>query len=1323
MNSRASNLNTKRAIALVITLLMLSVITFLAVAFLVMTRRDTSAKLATLDVSTAQAMSEAALARAQAEIIARMTAQTDVLAYDFMVSSNYISPGGYTNMGKGVVDTNDVNYDYTIGGNGVTAFGLTPSTDRDWAQNIANLFFDPRPPVFVLTNTDPTRPASDFRYYVDLNRNGAFEGSSFRTVGKLESNPDSLAVLPNTSGQQGEPEWIGVLQDPTHPHSRDNQFVGRYAYMVLPIGKTLDLNFIHNDAKRWGYSWNGGANDAFSRDQGVGSWELNLAGYLWALNTNTYGGFRTFQPYNYPVLQGAARSVLGNIGDSFFDAERFLAFRYGPNRGIQNSLGSYFFDFQIFSTNGIDDYGSVPSLDVSFPYDYDANTDPDNPKSQLVKYRTDPWPGSFTENMFYDMQDVFDTNRTGTSFPIRLGTAGGLTNTLYDRYTYQRMLASIGTGSAPEYGVFVYTNEIVTNRGRMPTWLKTKMNLNYDNSAQIAQGPYTPMPTNLVLWTNAVEFFTNAADLLLRTQDFAVSNTFPTQVVEYHHFGINSMHPYYPIYSETNSSYRYTAQLHRMLQVAANLYDATANGNQIQFRRGSTNVAFYPSVFRPIFLASNGCLYIVGYSNVFPGQADQQLAQRWHYMTDANLGSGNPINRNDNVYGVPWVIGAVKGLPSFNAMSIDTCLGVTRRLNFTRPSVSSPPNQTNQSYELSFSNHFGLMAWNSYHSIFDRPVEIKATNYMSVLLTNNYSAGMALVTNYGTNILLNAWRGWNNRPSDPGSMLTPLAADTVLLPQRKYIDTGGPPGFYVDGVGPLFDTNRSTYHNWYIIMTNTMLYVLQDLETRAVLDFVNLGPAVMQTNFLQDITNKADEGGLPPVVKGTSGNPSWFTVWNRGSANDSPSSPLSTGAQQQILVGEGSPTVSDWAPTQTAAFANFMKGSTDNTNLSMSDPFQPSVFLVDRFAWEADDPLVHYTSEDLRATHYPLPPPDPTKFVTESLTTYAGDGLGSINPTYMPWPGTTNKTLREMTGVKGNVVLNDPQITQSDDWQFPTNKLPNVGWIGRVHRGTAWQTIYLKADPAHGTGNDGANLNAWLERSGVNQDDPFALLRANAAFPTNDWNMLDLFTTVPNDNASTGTLSVNQTNMAAWHALFDGVIVWTNTPTNTGWVIGPATMYDTNTEVSYLMDGNVVATGRADITNYGINNIRTNQPYGYFHHVGDILQASTLTVASPFINFGGDVNDTPRDEVLERIPQQVAGLLKVGQPQFVIYAWGQSLRPSALYNGVSAPQSLFKLATNYAITGEYLTRTVCHLDLTRSDRFGSNAVLQVDSFNILPAAQ
>ena len=44
-------------------------------------------------------MSEAAVARAQSQIIARMKAHNDFLNYDYMASHNFINPNGFTSAG------------------------------------------------------------------------------------------------------------------------------------------------------------------------------------------------------------------------------------------------------------------------------------------------------------------------------------------------------------------------------------------------------------------------------------------------------------------------------------------------------------------------------------------------------------------------------------------------------------------------------------------------------------------------------------------------------------------------------------------------------------------------------------------------------------------------------------------------------------------------------------------------------------------------------------------------------------------------------------------------------------------------------------------------------------------------------------------------------------------------------------------------------------------------------------------------------------------------------------------------------------------------
>ncbi len=300
---------------------------------------------ATLDVSTAKSMSEVALARAQAEIVARMAVQSDVLAYDYMASSNYINPYGYV-VGWPSNNYNNVNYDFQ--GNAIhTSHGPWPAagSPKEWAQNIANLFYDPRPPVFVPVSSDPTKPTNEFRYYVDLNRNGMFEGGNFRGTNVTDyptvARASRLPVVPVTA--PGEPEWIGVLADPTRPHSATNQFIGRYAYMVQPIGKTLDLNHIHNEAQSNAFNVLNQGLDLFGRNQGVGSWELNLAGYLRDLNTNLYDSpayVVAGKYYDYRLPNLAANSANGSYGYCFDDARGFLTNRLGPADSLSTAFGT-----------------------------------------------------------------------------------------------------------------------------------------------------------------------------------------------------------------------------------------------------------------------------------------------------------------------------------------------------------------------------------------------------------------------------------------------------------------------------------------------------------------------------------------------------------------------------------------------------------------------------------------------------------------------------------------------------------------------------------------------------------------------------------------------------------------------------------------------------------------------------------------------------------------------------------------------------------------------------------------------------------------------
>src|SRR5262249_38694995 len=141
--------------------------------------------------------------------------------------------------------------------------------------------------------------------------------------------------------------------------------------------------------------------------------------------------------------------------------------------------------------------------------------------------------------------------------------------------------------------------------------------------------------------------------------------------------------------------------------------------------------------------------------------------------------------------------------------------------------------------------------------------------------------------------------------------------------------------------------------------------------------------------------------------------------------------------------------------------------------------------------------------------------------------------------------------------------------------------------------------------------------------------------------PTNDWQILGLFTTAFNENAGHGQLSVNQTNLAAWSAVLSGVNVLPNASTNL--FIQPAGVYDP-----------IAPPPIVTIVN-GINNARTNFPNHAFARLGDILSAPELTIASPYLIATNRA--LINDAVIERIPQQILGLLHGGEqsPRFVIY--------------------------------------------------------------------
>ncbi|HEX3857151.1 MAG TPA: hypothetical protein VHY30_07645, partial [Verrucomicrobiae bacterium] len=856
--------HSQRGIALIITLILLSVTLIMAVAFLAISRRERGSVTTATDTATARLAADSALANAQAQIIASIFATTNPYNSSLLVSTNYINPYGFNASVSGYNPTN-VNYDFLSGPGTYTA--------GDFEQNIANLFLSPRAPVFI---TDRTTGTNDFRFYLDLNRNGKFEDSG------LISETNNFGVATGNSVPEiGDPQWIGVLERPDAPHGPNNKFLSRYAFVCLPAGGALDLNAIHNQAKS-GTSMSF-ANDGYFRNEGVGSWEINLAAFLADLNTNEWDTIAASYTYN-------ESANINNSGTAFADALSLLSYRYNGNYNTLAipSANAY----SALVNAGIDGYTfgnlmtntQLPVVNVPFIPSY--------------------WVGSDNTNHFFDLTaDLFDASKTsfgvsagqvaaGNYFTGRLlnvgtNTFGGSTVSTYDRYTFYRLLAQLGTDSTPESG---------------------KMNLNYDNldfNGNVIPGA----ETNLIGWT-PIRFFTNAADRMLRlytTNWFAAdfnnfTNTFGTNATP---FGVTAI----PVWA--NGRLVYSSAVNRLLQLAANMYDATTN----RYYDNLSPLTPLPTVFQPIFSVQNNNVYITNFVEVVNTSF---LANQ---LLNLNFGPGVlttlAAQPRDLVFGVPLIIGAKKGFPNFNEFAMQSGFQLTRKLQVTRASTNALANtyKVNQMFNLSATNQLGVECWNSYASNYTRPVNIFVTNYLTMVLTNDegFSTNAAMILSGSIpipNSTNNVWPGYNSQSLFPSSFQIPLNTNADFVPVSMYRFNGGSP-FLSTNLSLPYETNvlingsAYPYPTWGLAVTNNLQVLMVDVTSGRIIDYVQLSGPNGSRNLSAEIQQ----------VYGASDTSVWSTNLNNQN--------IPYGLANQIIISLGLASSSDFPTTS---------GNTGNQN-------------------------------------------------------------------------------------------------------------------------------------------------------------------------------------------------------------------------------------------------------------------------------------------------------------------------------------------------------------------------------------------------------
>jgi hypothetical protein len=795
---------------------------------------------------------------------------------------------------------------------------------------------------------------------------------------------------------------------------------------------------------------------------------------------------------------------------------------------------------------------------------------------------------------------------------------------------------------------------------------------------------------------NPVSVFTNIASRLLKTElniNLARIEIYPTN--------------------------QYTPAVHRLLQVAANIYDAT-----------TTN--FYPSRFRPLFTVdSAGNAFICGYeqqTNFMHQNAEMNVAVNPDIATPVNAVDliGLPANTliETNVYGIPWIIGAKKGFPNFNEFSMENSIQVARKLQVTRDTKTIPASdyRTNQMYIMSITNFYGVECWNSY---FDKsnytspygsgPLDIVVRNVSAMTLTNQnpyFTPSTYVQTVLSTNRLSYTLDSW------PGNLfVVPLNTNNSFFAFTNpafvysYNQFGSLANYLDSGIHPLpkFGFQVSNYLQVVIIDYSG------GADSGQIVDYVQLGPLIVNPRDINGQIADVNITGFWSTNLGATssllpqGVINQVTYSKNGGTIPPDPEDIGEGKWSQVQVPGLPPGINTSPQAEQIYFRAFFSAhNTANyvgplgyyavTNLlsAMQAPYTPFRTRVQRFTWQANDPLVHYLASDLN------------DLADDTNSMHVLDwpaNLGRLNNHYQPWGGNPlylpNPSTPDVptTANAKNMWLKDPLVKSSADWNFPvgqsldfnshggghslnsnshgTKKSSDSGWhglkhrlvsswLGRVHRGTPWQTIYLKASDILNARN-GTNL--WIFWTGdYDKND------AAAMAPVQDWHIAGLLTELMNQDNPALLFSVNNPDTNAWQELLDGMIGSTNIP---------------NQSDSVLISRN---SEQASVIASAIQSVRVVQPGQYFSNAGDVLATAQLSEQSPFL--AGVNTNTISDDIYEVIPSQLLPLLRADSIGSVV---SRNSQPVVQFTGsdnnlyaIQTSSDLAKwisVSTNYPVNG------------------------------------
>ena len=720
--------------------------------------------------------------------------------------------------------------------------------------------------------------------------------------------------------------------------------------------------------------------------------------------------------------------------------------------------------------------------------------------------------------------------------------------------------------------------------------------------------------------TNAVEFFTNLSSRLLSAGGYR--------------FDAGDI----PVY--TNNTFAFSPDVHRLLQVAANIYDASTN----RADRGGPDFPFLPSVFRPTFAVNPvGDILISGWIEVTnAGVAELSkpldLSDPNHVAQISSVGFFN-----GNLYDVPWIIGVKKGFPSFNEFAMQSVAQVTRRLQMRRPTFTSRPNATNQMFIVGISNVLAVEAWNAYPSNYSRAVDILVANDIKIEFTFTNDPALDLRGGRSTihlnlaaatNVAANDWQGYGTSLSVPniGSFVVPLATNLIFLPNSVYRTESGETPFFTanTNVGSNLylgfeQTGRFPLPDFQFAVTNRLRFILHDHDTQRVIDYVNIGGLIGARNL---------SAVLATVELDSTENALWST--NRVGGVGLENTPL--GIMNQIQVALGNLDIPNWnnygvgqaAGTtkykeidQFRSFMGFVpiySPGTLNTNLTAVVPFTPTRRTSQYLSWQANDPFVHFLRQDLMSS-------DSSSSIRRELPNgpvHAIANIGQLNQRFTPWGGYPPTTLPSATAYVS--LVKDPMVRSSENWNCAPHGLLSVEWLGKVHRGTPWQTLYLKS----------ADVNSSTWQSWLGGWDPIAAQRAR---PLADRPLIASLVSLLNTNHPGTLLSVNSPDTNAWRQALDGLVVLGNASTDAELLSNPPLVrFETNVMTATSSQADDIA-----------NAILQTRGGKTWTSVGDVLATPAMSEGSPWLNLTSAVQLQRgiSDEAYEKIASQLLPCLRM----------------------------------------------------------------------------